>query len=110
MLCQLHRSPKMQSLLLPPLPRAVPLRLSLMPLSVLGRALTANEPGWNGTGFTDPLAARELPPVGLPAPRRNVPVHVAVTKQALRRLSHLFRLGRAGFDSFSQRCDHDAPV
>jgi len=112
MLCQLHRSPKMQSLLLPPLPRAVPLRLSLMPLSALGNALTAAEPGWNGTAFADPLAERELPPVGLPHPRQHA-IQVAVTRAALRRLAHVFKVGRgrAGgddasrFDSFSTRCE-----
>ena len=110
MLCQLHRSPKMQSLLLPPLPHAMPLRLSLIPLSVLGSALTASEPGWNGTAFADPLAERELPPVGLPHPRLHA-IQVAVTRAALRRLSHVFKVGRgradgaSRFDSFSTRCE-----
>jgi hypothetical protein len=93
-LCQLQRSPGIHARLLPHLPRTAPLRLALAPMAVLGAALTAKEPSWNGTAFADPETAwRVLPPAGLPQPAR--PVSVAVTRKAI---------GAEGFSSLPLQC------
>eukprot|EP00966_Prymnesium_polylepis_P155634 3594796-Prymnesium_polylepis.1 len=79
----------------------VPLKIVRLPVTALGNALTAVEPGWNGSGLyaRDPaaqrLVERVLTPPFLPVPSR--PLDFAITRTAMRKFgSALFGIKSMG--------------